>query len=397
MFTKSRVARLFARLGRIVVGLALVGLGNGRLTLDAQQLASQAQSLRVHRSRAADDIARFLAGLPGTQDSPFLELESSSAWRTHRDRMDDAWKKAKTDLVGRITAFQKQELSGDWAAAPVFYPFGGPDAMTVTLLFPRSPMSVIVGLEPAGTLPSVGDISKMDMPKYLAAIRETMASELGRSFFITREMDRQFRGQVTDGLLLPILQLLVRTDHHVLGFRYVRLDEEGSVIERLPTFKAPTRYGNKGVEIEYQSDTDASLHTLYYFCVNLANDRLSENQPFQRYLSRLSDATTFLKATSYLVHRKDFSVIRESVLEHSASILQDDSGIPYKFFQPDAWDVQLYGEYDQPYGSFRFMQQPLLQKAFSESDVKPLPLRLGYGYSKIPSNLLLARRRSKNR
>ena len=38
-------------------------------------------------------------------------------------------------------------------------------------------------------------------------------------------MDRQFRGQVTDGLCLPILELLVRSDHTILGFRYVRLDD----------------------------------------------------------------------------------------------------------------------------------------------------------------------------
>ena len=65
-------------------------------------------------------------------------------------------------------------------------------------------------------------------------------------------MDRQFRGQVTDGLLAPILQLLVRTGHTVLGFRYVRLDDAGEVIDRAVDYKAPTRYGNKGVEIEFQ-------------------------------------------------------------------------------------------------------------------------------------------------
>jgi len=42
-----------------------------------------------------------------------------------------------------------------------------------------------------------------------------MASVLGRSFFVTRDMDRQFRGQVTDGLLIPILQILVATGHTV--------------------------------------------------------------------------------------------------------------------------------------------------------------------------------------
>ena len=64
-----------------------------------------------------------------------------------------------------------------------------------------------------------------------------MASELGRSFFITRQMDRQFRGQVTDGLLAPILQLLVRSGHTVLGFRYVRLDDAGQVIDRAPDYQ----------------------------------------------------------------------------------------------------------------------------------------------------------------
>lgn len=334
--------------------------------------------------------------MPGTPDSPFAELEMSSTWQAHRDRLDAAWRKAQTDLVGRLSAFQKQELSGDWSAAPVFYPFGGPDALTVTLLFPRSPVTVIVGLEPAGTLPSARQIEKMQLDKYLAETRETMASELGRSFFITREMDRQFRGQVTDGLLLPILQLLVRTDHRILGFRYIRLNDDGNVIERVPTYKAPTRFGNKGLEIEFQSGSDSSIHTLYYFSVNLSDARLLENKPFRTYLSRLDKVTTFLKATSYLTHRQDFSMIRDSVLANSANILQDDSGIPYRFFQSDSWDVQLYGEYAQPYGSFRLMEQPTLRRAYDEASVKPLSLRIGYGYSKIASNLLLARRRSRN-
>ena len=113
--------------------------------------------------------------------------------------------------------------------------------------------------------------------------RETMASELGRSFFITHQMDTQFRGQVTDGLLQPILQLLVRTGNRVVGFRYVRLDDNGKVIDREANYHAPGRFGNKGIEIEFQSSRDQSIHTLYYFTVNLSDERLRENKPFQTY------------------------------------------------------------------------------------------------------------------
>jgi hypothetical protein len=63
-----------------------------------------------------------------------------------------------------------------------------------------------------------------DLGKALTEIRATVYDELHRSFFITRQMDRQFRGRVTDGLLVPILLLLVRSGHTIQGFRFVQID-----------------------------------------------------------------------------------------------------------------------------------------------------------------------------
>jgi hypothetical protein len=219
-----------------------------------------------------------------------------------------------------------------------------------------------------------------------------MASELGRSFFITRQMDRQFRGQVTDGLLVPILQLLARSGHRIVGFRYVRLDETGQVIDRAPGYHASTRYGNKGVEIEFQNGSDSPVHRLFYFSVNLSNDRLRENTPFQLYLSRLSGTVSMLKATSYMPHQPGFSMIRDALLRNSDAILQDDSGMPFKYFAKDQWKLQLYGEYNRPYGSFRWEEQADLREAYHTAGAKPLPMHVGYGFRRITSNLQLARR-----
>ena len=345
------------------------------------------------RLRDADDVGRFIAGLPGSAGSPFASLESSEAWKEHRRRLDDTWRKAETPLISGLREFQKEELNeGGLRNSPVFYPFGGPDALTSNLCFPQSPVYVMVGLEPAGTLPRPSRIERKDIAKYLAEIRETVASELGRSFFVTRQMDRQFRGQVTDGLLLPILHLLVRTNDTVLGFRHVRLDEQGKVVARAVDYKAPGRFGNKGIEIEFRADSDQSIHKLYYFSVNLSDERLKENQPFLAYLSRLKGTTTLLKATSYMTHHPDFSLIRDQILANSAAILQDDSGIPYRYFEPELWKVQLYGVYRRPYGSFRWLEQPDLRRAYKVAGAKPLSLHMGYGFSKIVSNLLVARR-----
>src|SRR5262249_40515768 len=152
----------------------------------------------------------------------------------------------------------------------------GPDALTVTSYFPHSPTYVLVGLEPAGTLPTLAQIQKKDLRPYLGSLRATMASEVGHSFFVTREMDRQFRGQVTDGLLVPVLQLLVRSNYTILGFRYVRIDENGAVVERAANYHAPGRIGNKGFDVTFRSGSDQSVHHLYYFTANLSDSWLRQ-------------------------------------------------------------------------------------------------------------------------
>lgn len=344
-------------------------------------------------SRDADDVARFVAGIPGTPGGPFAELETSAAWKGHRRLVDRAWTHADGELIGGLHQFQNQELSDTLAGTrTIFYPFGGPDALTPTVFFPHSNSYVMVGLEPAGTLPSSAQIGKKDLAQYLSAVRRTIGSELGRSFFVTREMDRQFRGQVTDGLMLPILLLLSRSGHTILGFRYVRIDDDARIVERPAAYVTASPFPNKGVEIEFRTNADQTVHRLAYFSVNLSDDRLRENKTFLAYTTQLKGAATLLKATSYMTHRRDFSVIRDVMLTNSAVILQDDSGIPYHCFVADRWKLQLYGDYTQPYGSFRFLVQPDLRRAYQSSTARPLPMHIGYGYRRIASNLLLAER-----
>ena len=347
----------------------------------------------VPQRRDADDTARFLAGMPGKPGSPYGELESAPAWKEHRELMDKAWTSTEGTLIAGLGEFQKSELAGaPLATAPVYYPFGGPDALTPLLCFPRSATYVLVALEPPGTLPTPEKIDKKGLDQFLPALRNTMGSVLGRSFFITREMDRQFRGQVTDGLLVPILQILVRTGHTVNGIRYMTLNDDGQPTERPEVWHTAAKHGNRGVEISYRTDADNSVHHLSYYSVNLDDKHLADNVAFQKFSATLKGYTTMFKATSYMVHEPGFSKIRELVLDNAGAILQDDSGIPYRFFDAK-WKVQLYGEYTQPYGSFHFRIQKDLRQAYqSGGGVKPLPMRIGYGYGKVASNLLLATR-----
>jgi hypothetical protein len=345
-------------------------------------------------SREANDLARFIAGIPSTEGSPYAPLEATPAWQEHKRLVDAAWQQAENERLSGMREFQRTELNADdLREAPVFYPFGGPDALTATLYFPHNPLYVIVALEPAGTLPSVQDIGKKDLPSYLGALRASTANAIGHSFFVTREMDRQYRGQVTDGVLVPILDLLIRTGHSILGYRYVRLDDGGQIVDRAADYHAPGKIGNKGLDIEFRTEADQSTHRLIYLSVNLSDSRLREDPQFMSFVGGMNGAVTLLKATSYMPHHAEFSMIRNAILKQSAAVLQDDSGIPYRLFNSENWNVQLFGGYEKPYGSFRWLEQADLRKAYEESGPKPLPMAIGYGYRRIPSNLQLARRK----
>ena len=112
--------------------LAAFATGGCSHPAPAESQAAQAPVVdTLPQRRDADDTARFLAGMPGKPGSPYTALESNPAWQQHREVLDKAWGGTETSLIAGLAEFQKQELAGaPINAAPVFYPFGGPDALT---------------------------------------------------------------------------------------------------------------------------------------------------------------------------------------------------------------------------------------------------------------------------
>lgn len=332
----------------------------------------------------------FWGAFPGKSGSPFTELESTEAWQDHARLSDKAWNTYAHDRLPALSSFARTELS-DFGKpqSTVFYPFSGPDSLTATAFFPRASTYVLVALEPPGTLTGLSRFLKKNLAGELTELRTTFDSLLSRSFFVTRQMDHQLRGQVTDGVLPLVLVELVRTGNTVLGCEFLHIDESGRVLAR----PAEQKVHDWGFALDFRNDGDGSVHRVYYFSVNLASDHLDKNPEFQKQMADLGPVVTYLKSTSYLLHQPAFSTIRDRILSMSTAVLQDDSGIPYKSFPQDKWNVQLYGEYLQPYGSFRYMVEPELKAAFQKPDVKKLEFRIGYGYGRAPSNLELARRK----
>ena len=370
--------------------LALTGCRQGQSTSTASaQELREAAAFPIPADRLTDDSARLFAGLPAKPGSAFAALETEAFWKQHASQSDRGWRRFLTQRQPLMRDFALAQLADAPLTRPtLFYPFGGPDIMTAQTLFPKASTYVLVGLEPPGTLPDAREL-QASAQSYLPKLRSSLGSILSKSFFVTREMDRQLRGQSADGLLPVMLIELVRNGNTVRGLRYITLEAGGRWINR----EAGEPGINDGVVVEFAS-TDNAVHRLVYFSVNLHNDKYTANSAFHHFVANLGPRAAMFKSTSYMPHRDEFSLIRTQVLEQADSVVQDDSGIPYRFFEPANWEVKLYGAYEQPYGSFKYRRQEDLRDAFTDpAHVSELPFSIGYGFGRMKSNLLVARRR----
>ncbi len=98
-----------------------------------------------------------------------------------------------------------------------------------------------------------------------------------------------------------------------------------------------------------------------------------------------------MKSASYVMFDPHVSLARAFVLDQSRYVLQDDSGIPFKYFDPSVWTLQFFGAYTEPISIFRHDYQANVARVYEASrDIKPLPFGIGYHFKVNTANLLLA-------
>ena len=75
------------------------------------------------------------------------------------------------------------------------------------------------------------------------------------------------------------------------------------------------------------------------------------------------------------MHSGNFSQVRDFVLEHSQSVVQDDFGIPLAAFKPDTWNFYPFGNYLGPIAIFPGRNQPRLGELFKKAQGAEARLR----------------------
>lgn len=362
-------------------------------TFEAKQdtIASQEVAVSPSANPYLEYTSRYISGLPVPTDSKFFEKTQDSSWVKFKSRMDSSWSNIEKNRLAPMRSWAKEELKDkNDSEKALFYPFSGPDFLNAFTFFPNTPTYYMFALENLGKVPNVPSLSKKQADTLLTSVDASLSDIFKKSYFITKRMLVHLDQNKVNGVTPLILHFLVRTGNSVVDVKPISLSPAGEIVEyeRLDSIRNKK---NRGIKITFTKKGETQVRTIYYFKVDLEDKALAVNTSFTNFLGSLGTMNCYLKSASYLLHYKDFSTIRNVVLDKCDFLLQDDSGIAYHFFNPKKWNLQLYGKYAKPVKDFSGVDQADLKLVYAtDSTVKELPFTLGYHWGSKEVNMMRA-------
>lgn len=344
-------------------------------------LFAAAMPLHAADTVTADDTARFLAGMPPAADSPLAPLTKDPSWQRHAKFFDTAFGQLEQRQLSKIHSWADANL-----AAPrptMFYMFSGPDFLYADAFYSKASTYVLSALEQVGSVPDLTRLPPGGIGSALYNVERSLGSILSFSFFITKQMKTDLHAGQLGGTLPILYVFLARSGKTIRDVTPIALDDKGGAYF---ANENPGPNATRGVRIIF-AGSDGAEKTLYYFSTDLSNSGVKVSG-FLKFCATLAPGNSLLKSASYLLHSGNFTTVRDFILANSATIIQDDSGVPLAFYDPRKWRFFPFGRYAGPIAEFPGRYQQSYAELFRRA--QPMDFGIGYRWRSHESNLLLS-------
>jgi hypothetical protein len=336
---------------------------------------------RAADTATEDDTAKFLAGMQPSVGSPLAQLTSDPYWQGHARFFDGAFSQLDQRQLSRIRAWTDVNLAAP--RSTMFYMFSGPDFLYANAFYSKASTYVLSALEPSGSVPDLSRLPRGAVAAALGNVERSLGSILSFSFFITKQMKTDLHAGEISGTLPILYVFLARSGKTIHSVTPVALDENGTL--HLAN-EDVGRNATHGTRIIFAGD-DGVERTLYYFSTDLSNSGV-KSSGFLKFCATLAPGNSLLKSASYLLHGGNFSAVRSFILANSATIIQDDSGIPLASYSPKKWRFFPFGRYAGPIDKFPGRYQERYADLFRRA--QPIDFGIGYRWRTFETNLLLS-------
>jgi hypothetical protein len=354
---------------------------------------SQVAGKEIDFNRRATATAQILAGIvPYPLDPALNRLVETEAFKGHQQWMTHSWNQVR-GRIQSIETWRGQEIKVAAAQKKnLLYPFSGPDFMNAYTFFPDHSRYIFFSLERPGSLPDLESVTQTQFIKLLQDVRSAFRDIFERNYFITSYMTKQLTTPWVRGSVPVMATMMALMNRRVVRIEPLDLFPELNQAYDAPEAKRP-RVLMRAVRMEFVQPGSAATQQLYYVSLDATDKALEFYPDFLQWVAQYKPATVLLKSASYLLHDNQFSKTRTMLLDAADVVVQDDTGIPYRFISQNPWQVKLYGRYNRPIRPMTYGYQKDLETAYnSRSEQTPLPFPFGYHWRGQQSGLIVAHR-----
>ena len=339
--------------------------------------------------------AHLMAGIDLPEKGGMDDLFATAEAQEHFKLLNKSWQQLEDNRLSKIRPWRDQEIGHiNKEKHNLFYPFSGPDFLNAFLYFPNCDNYIMFGLEPIGELPNFDIKNKKYLKNYLYRSREALAELLKRNYFITSFMSGDLNTATMKGVLPLMSIFLSRTGSKIVKVERIVFDTNGN--RKVVPITVPTDKNRTLLHIEFLAKGKANSQHIYYFGSDIQEKFVKQKKHFIDFIKSFDNKITLTKSASYLPHYEIFTTIRNIILDESSAVLQDDTGVPYRYYKKRGWNVQLYGKYAAPVSDFKSGYQPALRDAFkTDKTVKKLNFTYGYHWKTDNTSLLFCQKPKK--
>jgi len=313
-----------------------------------------------------DQVVDLIAGNLMNQAMP-SNLKDAD-WQHFTQTVKSNWNLYDAAIGQPMLEWSSHEISG--AQKKVFYPFSGPDFTTLYQIYPGANHFVMTAQQRGERLVNLSKLNPIAAKQTMEVLNSAWKSFGHDGFFVTEYLFKYIsQNKVKIGSTT-----LIASFAHLHGFSIqkivpIEIDETGLVRE-LSDEKPwdSVRF--------YMVKNNQSV-ILDYVRMDLSNEGFKKSPQNLTYFEDAAKSPILLKAASHLPQHKDFTLVRDALLNHAPYIVQDETGLDYKPLS-SVFNTVLYGRFVKAYKVFSTYNLELAKAYKDRDDEKPLPFRMGY-------------------
>lgn len=313
--------------------------------------------------------------------NPELKQYQKSSWYLQSIKNIKEMENKLDDRKIKIVNWHAKYLKETYRIKTAVYLLSGADLFHLMLFYPQAENYVMIALEDTGEIADQYNEQELQYGLYST---QNIISNLTKSGYLFSKTMMQFLFKNKHSRFSGVLPVLL---YFTAYFKYDIID-----ITPMCLNNENQSCIFKGLQFKI-IDSKQNLKNIYYFNKKLQPEDFKNNSLLDNFLNNYTDKGLFLKAAVYLFHYEKYLKVNEYLTQQFNIIVQDDSGIPYRYIKMMNYNIKLFGKYKDA-TDIKSTINPFQKDLFIDYQKNALELPFEFGYAQARksnlSNLIYA-------